>query len=360
MTEAFWEGRRVFLTGHTGFKGGWLALWLSQLGAEVTGFALPPAWPSLFEQAGVADLVQHVEGDVRDLQALELAMAGCNPEIVFHLAAQSLVRRSYDNPVETYATNVQGTVHLLDACRRMPSLKGIVCVTSDKCYENKEWTWPYRESDPLGGYDPYSNSKGAAELVISAYRRCFFASGDGPRLASVRAGNVIGGGDWATDRLIPDIIRALIDGTCPRIRSPRAIRPWQHVLEALSGYLMIAEGLAMGQDYAASAWNFGPGNDDSRPVSWIADRVTAAWGVPGWTSNEAEQPHEAKILRLDCSKARDELGWRPTLTLEAALYNTVEWHRQVAGGGDARTVSLAQLGRYRQTLGQPPCQKGHS
>jgi CDP-glucose 4,6-dehydratase len=257
VTEAFWRGRRVFLTGHTGFKGSWLALWLTRMGAEVTGFSLPAESPSLFEQARIGELVHHVEGDVRDLRAVEAAMAQSRPEVVFHLAAQPLVRLSYQTPVETFATNVQGTVHVLDACRRVEGLRAIVCITSDKCYENRETDRAYREDDAMGGHDPYSASKGAAEIVAAAYRRSFFHQGDA-RLASVRAGNVIGGGDWAADRLIPDIVRAMIAGEKPLIRSPDSIRPWQHVLEALGGYLMLAEQLCEGHDWAGAGCNFGP------------------------------------------------------------------------------------------------------
>jgi CDP-glucose 4,6-dehydratase len=357
VSPNFWQGRRVFLTGHTGFKGSWLALWLSQMGAKVTGFALPAESPSLFEQARIAGLVSHVEGDIRDLAAVERAMAEAQPEVVFHLAAQPLVRLSYENPVETFATNVQGTVHVLDACRRVDSLRAIVCITSDKCYENREWIWPYRESDPMGGHDPYSASKGAAEIIIASYRRSFFesaaASGQKVGLASVRAGNVIGGGDWAADRLIPDIIRALIAGKNPQIRAPGAVRPWQHVLEALGGYLMIAENLAQGHDWAATGWNFGPADDDTQPVSWIADRMVAAWGQNGghagrWDNIEGPKPHEANMLKLDCSKARSELGWRPVLGLEGALKWIVDWHKYVANGGDAHDISIAQLKEYRE------------
>lgn len=350
VTTSFWKGRRVFLTGHTGFKGSWLALWLGRMGAQVTGFALPAEDPSLFHQARVSELLTHVEGDIRDLAAVEAEMAKCDPEVVFHLAAQPLVRLSYQTPVETYATNVQGTVHVLDACRRMAALRSIVCITSDKCYENREWVWPYRESDPMGGYDPYSSSKGAAELVISAYRRSFF--GEGAKLASVRAGNVIGGGDWAADRLVPDIVRALVAGDRPLIRAPHAVRPWQHVLEALGGYLMIAEALAAGRDSAAASWNFGPADDDTRPVEWIADRLVAGWGSGGWDRDDMPQLHEAGILKLDCSKARSELGWRPVLGLESALDWIVQWHKAVANGEDAREVTLGQLDQYRTRFSQ--------
>lgn len=347
------EGRRVFVTGHTGFKGGWLALWLKQLGAEVTGYALPaPTDPSFFEQVRLGEFITHIEGDVRDAAALEAAMAAARPELVFHLAAQPLVRHSYAEPVETYATNVMGTVHLLDACRRLDSVRAIVCVTSDKCYENREWVWPYRENDPMGGHDPYSSSKGAAELVVAAYRRSFFA--DGPLVASVRAGNVIGGGDWAEDRLVPDLIRAMLAGQRPVIRSPGSVRPWQHVLDALSGYLLVAERLLDGEDKVASAWNFGSSDDDTRPVAWIVEEMLRAWGAEGWDQPDGPQPHEAVLLKLDCAKARSELGWRPRMRLVEVLARIVEWHKAVAEGADARELSLQQLRDYEvsKTMGQ--------
>lgn len=345
----FWRGRRVLVTGHTGFKGSWLSLWLSELGAEVTGFALPADKVSLFNQARVGELIDHREGDIRDLAAVEEVVQSTRPEFVFHLAAQPLVLLSYEQPVETFATNVQGTVHVLDACRRVPDLRAIVCVTSDKCYENREWVWPYRESDAMGGYDPYSSSKGAAELVAQAYRRSFFSKGE-TRLASARAGNVIGGGDWSANRLIPDIVRALIAGQSPLIRQPGAIRPWQHVLDALGGYLLLAETLVTGDGRAADAWNFGPALSDTRPVSWIADRMTARWGAPGWTNGATAvqgAPHEANVLKLDCTKARAELGWIPAWSLDQALAAIIEWHQQVAAGKDARLVSLTQLAQFR-------------
>lgn len=340
-----WKGRRVLVTGHTGFKGGWLSLWLHRLGADITGLSLPaPTQPSFFEQTRLGDIVHHVEGDVRDMQTVFSAIETTRPEIVFHLAAQPLVRYSYDNPVETYATNVMGTVHVLEACRTIDSVRAIVCVTTDKCYENREWVWPYRENDPMGGYDPYSSSKGAAELAIAAYRRSY---PDNALIASARAGNVIGGGDWAEDRLIPDIIRALITGDRPQIRNPASIRPWQHVLEALSGYLAIGARLLKGHDDAATAWNFGPSDDDTRPVSWIAERMLSAWGsASGWEQPTAPQPHEAVLLRLDSSKARSELGWTPRLDLNEALTRIVDWHMDVARGGDAREISLQQIDDY--------------
>jgi CDP-glucose 4,6-dehydratase len=346
-----WAGRRVLVTGHTGFKGGWLALWLHQLGAEVTGFALPaPTGPSFFEQTRLAELVRHVEGDVRDLEAVERVVLDCRPEVVFHLAAQPLVRYSYAHPVETYATNVMGTVHLLEACRHVDSVQAVVCVTTDKCYENREWVWPYRESDPMGGHDPYSSSKGAAELAIAAYRRSYFEQG--ARIASVRAGNVIGGGDWAEDRLVPDIIRAMLAGSTPQIRSPNSIRPWQHVLEALSGYLLIAQRLLEGCDGLATAWNFGPSEEDTQPVGWIVERMLSQWGGGAWIQPEGPQPHEAVLLKLDCSKSRSELGWRPRLRLEEALAKTVEWHASVAEGANAREISLRQLDEYGELQGR--------
>jgi CDP-glucose 4,6-dehydratase len=345
VKASIWKGRRVLVTGHTGFKGGWLSLWLHRLGAHVTGLSLlPPTRPSFFEQTHLRDLVDHVEGDIRDMQTVSGAVEAARPEIVFHLAAQSLVRHSYDNPVETYATNVMGTVHVLEACRASASVKAAICVTTDKCYENREWVWPYRENDPLGGYDPYSSSKGAAELAIAAYRRSY---PNGPKIASARAGNVIGGGDWADDRLVPDLIRALIAGDRPMIRNPASIRPWQHVLEALSGYLSIGTRLFEGRDDMATAWNFGPCEDDARPVSWIVDQLLAAWGSPnGWEQPTDPQPHEAVLLRLDSSKARSELSWKPRLGLNEALAKIVEWHKHAASGSDAREISLRQIDDY--------------
>lgn len=350
VSNTDWNGRRVFITGHTGFKGGWLALWLADLGAEVTGYALaPPTNPSLFEQARIGTRLRHIQNDVRDLAALEAALVSARPEVVFHLAAQPLVRDSYDIPVETFETNVMGTVNLLDACRRVEGLRAVVCVTSDKCYENREWVWPYRESDPMGGHDPYSCSKGAAELVVAAYRRSFFSAGTG--VASVRAGNVIGGGDWANDRLVPDIIRALEAGLRPLIRSPHSVRPWQHVLDALSGYILIAERLLAGDKTAATGWNFGPSDDDTRPVGWIVEQMLAQWGgASGWDQPQNLQPHEAQLLRLDCSKARSELGWRPKLVLREALAKVISWHRDVAAGADALEVTFGQLREYRSSL----------
>ena len=340
-----WRKRRILVTGHTGFKGGWLSLWLHQLGAEVAGLSLPPpGGPSFFMQTGLEQLVEHHLGDIRDLATVTGVFDRVQPEIVFHLAAQPLVRYSYDNPVETYATNVMGTVHVLEAARKAPSVKAVVCITTDKCYENREWVWPYRENDPMGGFDPYSSSKGAAELVIAAYRRSY---PNGPPIASVRAGNVIGGGDWAQDRLVPDIVRAMLANEQVEIRNPASVRPWQHVLDALSGYLIIADRLLAGDTSVASAFNFGPADEDTQPVSWVLDRMLAGWGSDlGWTKPEGPQPHEAAMLRLDCSKARAELGWQPRLRLAEALDKVIDWHRRVAAGDDARAVTSEQIADY--------------
>jgi len=351
-----WRGRRVLVTGHTGFKGGWLSHWLHQLGAEVGGFALPaPTDPNFFVQTRLAELARHVEGDIRDAGAVDAVIADFRPEVIFHLAAQPLVRASYADPVATYATNVMGTVNLLDACRRLPGVRAVVCVTTDKCYENREWVWPYRETDPMGGHDPYSSSKGAAEIAIAAYRRSYFTNA-GPAVASARAGNVVGGGDWADDRLIPDVIRALLEGKRPLIRAPASIRPWQHVLDALGGYLKLAERLLDGQRSFATAYNFGPSDDDARPVSWVVDRLLAAFGASGWDWPTGEQLHEAVLLRLDTSKARAELDWRPVLRLDQALDWVAEWHRDVAAGGDARAITTSQLAEFQTMSSTSPAE----
>lgn len=352
-----WRKRRVLVTGHTGFKGSWLALWLHHLGAQVTGIALDPSTePNLFTEARIAELVDHHVCDIRDFARVKAIMAAAKPEVVFHLAAQPLVRLSYNEPVQTYATNVMGTVHLLEAARQVGSVEAFVCVTTDKCYENREWVWPYRESDPMGGYDPYSSSKGCAELVVSAYRRSFFPveaiADGGMALASVRAGNVIGGGDWAVDRLVPDLIRAFERGEAPAIRSPLAVRPWQHVLEALQGYLMIADRLLADHAEFADAWNFGPADTDARPVSWIVSQMQSLWGdaqpPAPWTG---AVPHEAGLLRLDTSKARSQLGWSPALPLADALEWIVDWHKRFAVGEDVRSLTLGQIDHYRELSG---------
>ncbi len=348
----FWRGKKVFLTGHTGFKGGWLSLWLSMLGARVTGYALaPPTVPSLFELCRVGELVDSVIGDVRDAEKLACALQAAAPEVVIHMAAQPLVRDSYVNPVETYGINVMGTVHLLDAVRRCPGVKAVVNVTTDKCYENREWIWGYRENEPMGGYDPYSNSKGCAELVTSAYRNSFFNpacyQNHGVAVATARAGNVIGGGDWAADRLVPDAVGALMRGEPIRIRNPHAIRPWQHVLEPLSGYLLLAQRLHEDGARFASAWNFGPADDDAKPVEWIVRNLCAAWGGDqSYQIDKGEHPHEAHYLKLDCSKACSELGWQPRWKLGEALERIVEWTRAYQGNEELREVCLRQIAAY--------------
>lgn len=350
VDPAFWAGRRVLVTGHTGFKGAWLALWLSEMGAEVTGLALPAEKVSMFNQIGAAGLVRHVEGDIRDATLVDAVVTDVAPQVVFHLAAQPLVRLSYDEPRETFATNVQGSAHVLDACRRVEGLSAIVAVTSDKCYRNNEWVWPYRESDHLGGHDPYSASKAAAEIVIASYRQSFFSAPGMALLASVRAGNVIGGGDWAKDRLVPDILRAIIAGEPVRIRSPHAIRPWQHVFEALGGYLLIAQHLAAGETRFADAWNFGPSPADAKPVSWIVERMLERWGDGSFELTGDGGRHEAGVLKLDCSKAQAELGWRPAFDLSATIERIIEWHRAHAAGEDALAVSRRQLADYHARM----------
>lgn len=355
MTPEFWRGKRVFLTGHTGFKGGWLSLWLQQLGAQVTGYALDaPSTPSLFDVARVGEGMTSIIGDIRDGAALTRAMQQAQPEIVIHMAAQALVRYSYANPVETYAVNVMGLVNFFEAVRATPGIKAAVNVTSDKCYENKEWPWGYRESEAFGGYDPYSNSKACAEIVTSGYRSSFFNPADhakhGVALASGRAGNVIGGGDWALDRLIPDMMRAIGEGQPVMIRNPGAVRPWQHVLEPLSGYLTLAEYLYRDGPAFAEGFNFGPHDTDARPVEWIINRLCTSWGEgAAWKLDGAPQPHEATWLKLDCSKARARLGWQPRWNLGHTIEMIVAWHKAHAQGGDMRVTTLAQIDAYQQT-----------
>lgn len=352
VNVAFWRSKRVFLTGHTGFKGSWLSLWLQHMGADVVGYALEsPSTPSLFDVAAVAKGMKSLRGDVRDLAGLSDALKKYQPEIVIHMAAQSLVRLSYREPVETYATNVMGSVHLLEAVRRCPSVRAVVVVTSDKCYENREWPWGYRESEAMGGYDPYSNSKGCTELLTAAYRQSFFGTGGHAAcVASARAGNVIGGGDWALDRLVPDMVRAVEQGRPVRVRNPEAIRPWQHVLEPLSGYLTLAEQLYSGNRAMLGGWNFGPRDNDARPVRWIAERFTTLWGrEAAWEQDTDEHPHEAHYLKLDCSKAHTFLNWAPRWPLEQALIHIVDWHRAHQQGADMRHVTLEQIDSYIAT-----------
>ncbi len=357
LNRTFWKGRRVFLTGHTGFKGSWLSLWLDSLGADVTGYALdPPTQPSLFEQAKVAGAVRSICGDVRDFPRLQTAVAECRPEVVIHMAAQSVVRRGYEDPIETYSSNVMGTVHLLEALRQLKQPCVVVNVTSDKCYANREWVWGYREDEPMGGRDPYSSSKGCAELVTTAYRESFFPPAaiedHGVALASARAGNAIGGGDWTCDQLIPDLMRAFLAGRSCMIRNPSAVRPWQFVLEPLRGYLMLAERLAEDASRFASAWNFGPSDPDAKPVFWIADELARLWGNgASWTHDAAIHPKESQLLKLDASKANTCLDWRPVLPLNLALGWIVEWYRGLREGTNLRRLTREQIERY-ETLSQ--------
>ena len=355
VNTTFWRGRRVFMTGHTGFKGAWLALWLHRLGAELCGFALAPATrPSLFETIGIGQLVQSRIADVRNLDALQEAMADFAPEVVFHLAAQSLVLQAYADPVGTYATNVMGTVHLLEAVREQPTVRATVVVTSDKCYENREWVWPYREDDAMGGHDPYSSSKGCAELVAAAYRASFLQGHPGggtSAVATARAGNVVGGGDWAEHRLVPDVLRAIVAGEPVRLRRPEAIRPWQHVLEPLWGYLLLAERLCSEGSIFAEGWNFGPFDAEERTVHWVASRIANAWGVSLEIKSAALElrQHEAGLLKLDSAKAHFQLGWRPRWSLGTALDNVVRWHQAHAAGSDMRAFSEGQIALYEQS-----------
>ena len=346
----FWRRKRVFLTGHTGFKGSWLSLWLQSVGTQVHGLALtPPTSPNLFTVAHVAaGMASHTIGDIRDLVTVQEAMQAAQPDIVIHMAAQPLVRLSYAEPVETYATNVMGTVHVLESARRTPSVKAIVVVTTDKCYENKEWAWGYRENEAVGGHDPYSNSKGCAELVTSAYRNSFLQN-SGIAVASARAGNVIGGGDWATDRLVPDILRAFQQNRPVTIRNPHATRPWQHVLEPLSGYLTLAERLyTQGQAYA-EGWNFGPKDDDAQSVQWIVEHMVNCWGNgANWQQDGSVHPHEANYLKLDISKAKTRLGWQPRWSLETALEKITTWHQAYLTNTNMHEFTMQQIANYAQ------------
>lgn len=348
MEKNFWQNKRVFLTGHTGFKGSWLSLWLTSLGADVTGYSLAPVtMPNLFSLAKVGDkLAQNVNADVRDYDALQRAMTAADPEIVIHMAAQALVRDSYEYPLATYATNVMGTANLLEAVRHCESVRVVIIVTTDKCYENKEWYWGYREQDPLGGYDPYSSSKACAEIVSAAYRQSFLHQKK-VAVATVRAGNVIGGGDWAKDRLVPDCLRAIEQGEKIVIRSPKAIRPWQHVLEPLRGYMMLAEKLYGEGNGWDESWNFGPSDTDVLCVGEIAGKLAAK--LNGRIELRTDEgPHEAKYLKLDCSKVNLKLGWKPKLKMDECIDYIVEWFESYRQGKDLQVVSLQQIKRYME------------
>lgn len=351
LSSEWLRDRRVLVTGHTGFKGSWLSLWLARRGAQVTGLALdPPTEPSLYRLAGVGKVVRSLRGDIRDLARVRAVVREAEPEIVLHLAAQPLVRLSYETPVETFATNVLGTVHVLEAVRECAATRAVVCVTSDKCYENRERLEGYREDEPMGGHDPYSASKGAAEIAVASYRRSFFASKT-PRvgIASARAGNVIGGGDYALDRVVPDTLRAYDAGRPVQLRNPRATRPWQHVLDPLAGYLRLAERLLEAPDAYAEGWNFGPAGEGHATVSDVVERLGARLGVrPAWELAPGGGPHEARVLGLDCTKAREKLGVSARLTLDDAVTWTAEWHRDVREGGDARAACERQIDRFEE------------
>ncbi|WP_441972185.1 CDP-glucose 4,6-dehydratase [Paenibacillus sp. 2KB_20] len=351
VEHSFWSGKKVFLTGHTGFKGSWLSIWLHSMGAKVTGYSLSaPTTPSLFELGNVEEvLVDSVIGNVTNLEILRDTMQDANPEIIIHMAAQPLVRKSYEDPVLTYQTNVMGTVNVMEAARTCSSLRVILNVTTDKCYENQEWHWGYRENEPLGGYDPYSSSKACSELITSAYRSSFFESSV-VKVATARAGNVIGGGDWAEDRLIPDLMKALANGELIKIRNPEAVRPWQHVLEPLSGYLLLCQQLYLeGQEYA-QAWNFGPQDRDARSVQWIVTQMLSKWPHqhPGYQVVNLNSKHEANMLKLDCSKASHELNWNPRWTLEQALDVTIQWFEEYLQGKDVRELCKRQIAEYER------------
>jgi CDP-glucose 4,6-dehydratase len=347
----FWFGKRVLVTGHTGFKGSWLSLWLQSMGAVMRGIALEaPTTPALFTVARVVEGIEHHLIDIRDYAAVKAQLEEFKPEIVIHMAAQPLVRLSYSQPIETYATNVMGTVHVLEAARHAGSVKVIVNITTDKCYENREWVWGYREDESMGGHDPYSSSKGCAELVSAAYRKSYLMEA-GIAMATARAGNVIGGGDWAADRIVPDVLRALEKREPVAIRNPHAIRPWQHVLEPLSGYLLLAERLYLHGQVDAEGWNFGPSDEDARSVEWIVEQLCNGWGIDAsWAIQPGNHPHEANFLKLDISKARQRLLWLPRWRLETSLKKIIEWHQAWLEGQDMRSVCLAQINQYSSAL----------
>jgi len=352
MNVEFWKGKKILVTGHTGFKGGWLTLWLQKLGAEVIGVSLdPPSNPNLYNHARVADGMVSIHEDIRNLKKMQEIFVANQPEIVFHMAAQPLVRYSYKDPVETYSTNVMGSLNILEAVRYCKSVRAVVMVTTDKCYENHEWEWGYREYEPMGGRDPYSSSKACAELLIASYRYSFFPlqefSNHQTAIASARAGNVIGGGDWAEDRLLPDIIRAFQSNQTIRIRNPHAVRPWQHVLEPLSGYLELAERMYLDGMKWAEAWNFGPNQDDAKPVEWIVKKMANIWGnSASWEIDDGDHPYETSYLKLDCSKAHALLRWKPRWDLDKALEMLVRWYKETSSGADARELCLNQISEF--------------
>jgi len=359
IDKNFWKKKRVLITGHTGFKGSWLCLWVHSLGAIVTGYALtPPTDPSLFELCKIDNLFTSITGDVRNSELLNKAMLAASPEIIIHMAAQSLVRDSYKDPVGTYSTNVMGTLNLFEAVRKCKSIKAVINVTTDKCYENREWLWGYRENEPMGGYDPYSNSKACSELVTSSYRSSFFNPKDydthGIGIASARSGNVIGGGDWAPDRLIPDCVRSILKGEKILIRNPQAIRPWQHVLEPLSGYLMLAEKLYEKGPRYGEPWNFGPNDDDVKPVEWIVKKVCEKWGHNAlYEIDKRKHPHEANYLKLDCSKAKTKLEWHPKWNIEQAIDKVIEWTLAYKENKDLTEGCLKQIDEYISSKARP-------
>jgi len=356
MFNNFYKDKRIVITGHTGFKGAWLSIWLHHLGSHVVGYALePPTKPSLFEACKLEDKITSITGNVRNYRLLRDVLEKYKPEIVFHMAAQSLVRNSYREPLETYKTNVMGTVNMLEACRHTSSVRVVVNITSDKCYENKEWEWGYSENDPMGGYDPYSSSKGCAELITNAYIKSYFNPDTfkkhGKSLASARAGNVIGGGDWAEERLIPDCIKALIENIPVVIRYPDAVRPWQHVLEPLYGYLLLAQNLYQDGSAFIGGWNFGPYDEDARPVRWIVEKMTKMWGNnASWVIDKSNHPYESHFLKLDCSKAKTKLGWHPEWDLNSALERTIEWYKTYLINKDMFNFSINQIEAYERCI----------
>lgn len=345
----FWRNKKVFLTGHTGFKGSWLSIWLHSLGADITGYSLdPPSQPSLYEIADIQSIVKSIHGDIRDIDFLKSSMKKVNPDIVIHMAAQSLVRESYTDPVGTYSTNAMGTIHVFEAIKECDSVQSVLNITTDKCYENNEWDWGYREIDPLGGYDPYSSSKACAEIITSAYRRSFMME-KGVGLASARAGNVIGGGDWADNRLIPDCLRAFLNNEKVEIRYPKSIRPWQFVLEPLNGYLILVEKLTENPDLFAQAWNFGPDDSDAKPVKWIVEKMCSKWGEGSdYILNEGNHFHEAGYLKLDCSKAKNQLNWQPKYNLEYAMNSIIEWTKEYQSKSNMLQVCLNQIEDFQR------------